>query len=42
MYQLENPETAPQKGICFNHYYEQLKQTKREKLLSDEGQRIYA
>lgn len=42
IYRPEDPETAPQKALYFNHYYEQLKQTAREKLLSDEGQRIYA
>lgn len=42
VYRPEDPETAPQKAIYYNHYYESLKQTAREKLLSDEGQRMYS
>ena len=41
IYRPKDPDTAPQKAIYFNHYYESLKQTAREKLLSDEGQQVY-
>ena len=42
IYRPKDPDTAPQKAIYYNHYYEQLKETAREKLLADEGKAIYA
>ncbi|WP_156008473.1 transposase, partial [Streptococcus ruminantium] len=42
VYKAEHPDLASQKGIYINERYQILKQVETEKLLSQEGSRIFA
>lgn len=42
VYKAEDPDLAPQKGLYINERYQALKQQETEKLLSQEGSRIFA
>ncbi len=41
-YKADCPDLAPQKGLYINERYQSLKQLEKEKLLSQEGSRIFA
>ena len=42
VYQAEEPELAPQKGLYINDRYQYLKQKEAQALLSPEGRQIFA
>lgn len=42
VYKADYPDLAPQKGLYVNERYQALKQLEKEKLLSEEGSRIFA
>ncbi|MFN8649358.1 MAG: transposase [Streptococcus sp.] len=42
VYKAEQADLAPQKGLYVNERYQVLKQLEKEKLLSEEGSRIFA
>ena len=42
VYKADYPDLAPQKGLYVNERYQVLKQLEKEKLLSEEGSRIFA
>lgn len=42
VYQAENPDEAPQKGLYINERYQKLKEKESQALLSEDGSRIFA